>query len=83
MTGLERDNVEELPSEGTSRGSIQVPRNGQPVLFLADHPITGGYPVIAVVADHHLSLAAQLPIGVRVRFNLIANFDPQVKEFDR
>ncbi|CAI8881866.1 5-oxoprolinase/urea amidolyase family protein [Pseudomonas jessenii] len=83
LTGLERDNVEELPSEGTSRGSIQVPRNGQPVLFLADHPITGGYPVIAVVADHHLSLAAQLPIGVRVRFNLIANFDPQVKEFDR
>jgi len=83
LTALERDNVEELPSEGTSVGSIQVPRNGQPVLFLADHPITGGYPVIAVVANHHLSLAAQLPIGVRVRFNVIANFDPQVKEFDR
>lgn len=80
---LTRDCLEELPSEGTLRGSIQVPRNGQPVLFMADHPLTGGYPVIAVVAEHHLSLAAQIPIGAHVRFNAIADFDPQVKEFIR
>ena len=82
-SALSRECADELPSEGTSRGSIQVPRNGQPVLFLADHPLTGGYPVIAVVADHHLSLAAQIPIGARIRFNAIAGFDPQVKEIDR
>ncbi len=83
MSALSRECADELPSEGTSRGSIQVPRNGQPVLFLADHPLTGGYPVIAVVAEHHLSLAAQIPIGARIRFNAIAGFDPQVKEIDR
>ncbi|MFC2538466.1 MAG: 5-oxoprolinase/urea amidolyase family protein, partial [Lautropia mirabilis] len=64
----------ELPSEGTALGALQVPSNGQPVLFLADHPLTGGYPVIGCVAPHHLDLAAQLPPGVFVRFKLMAPF---------
>ncbi|MGE4239204.1 5-oxoprolinase subunit PxpB [Ramlibacter sp.] len=58
----------ELPSEGVMRGSIQVPPSGQPVIFMADHPLTGGYPAIAGIASHHLDLAAQLPPGSRVRF---------------
>lgn len=58
----------ELPSEALAAGAIQVPPDGQPVLFLADHPITGGYPVIGVVCERHLDLAAQLPPGARVRF---------------
>lgn len=65
---LERCSAAELPSEGTAIGSIQVPHSGQPVLFLADHPLTGGYPVIGVVAAHHLDLAGQIPIGARIRF---------------
>lgn len=80
---LERRDAAELPSEGTALGSIQVPHSGQPVLFLADHPLTGGYPVIGVVASHHLDLAGQIPIGARIRFNSIAAFDPHVKEIDR
>lgn len=74
---IERSVHGELPSEGTAHGAIQVPAEGQPVLFLADHPLTGGYPVIGVVASHHLDLAGQIPIGARIRFNLIAAFDPQ------
>ena len=58
----------ELPSEGTALGALQVPANGQPVLFLADHPLTGGYPVVGCVAAHHLDLAAQLPAGTLIRF---------------
>ncbi|ANP74475.1 5-oxoprolinase/urea amidolyase family protein [Cryobacterium arcticum] len=65
----------ELPSEGTVSGAIQIPPNGQPVLFLADHPLTGGYPVIGSVATHHLPLAGQLPPGARIRFNPIGPFD--------
>lgn len=61
----------ELPSEGTCRGSIQVPPSGQPVLFLADHPVTGGYPVIASVALHDLARAGQVPPGAWVRFRLL------------
>ncbi|MFD8938214.1 biotin-dependent carboxyltransferase family protein, partial [Streptomyces sp. NPDC059578] len=35
----------ELPSEGLVLGAVQVPPDGRPVVFLADHPTTGGYPV--------------------------------------
>lgn len=70
----------ELASEGTALGALQVPTNGQPVLFLADHPLTGGYPVIGCVAPHHLDLAAQLPAGAWVRFRLLAPFAEIVPE---
>ncbi|MDR5653513.1 urea amidolyase family protein [Ruixingdingia sedimenti] len=65
---LEKRDAAELPSEGTAMGAVQVPHAGQPVLFLADHPLTGGYPVIGVVARHHLDRAGQVPIGARIRF---------------
>jgi allophanate hydrolase subunit 2 len=65
---LARRDATELPSEGMVRGAIQVPHDGQPVLLLADHPLTGGYPVIAVVAEHHRDLAGQIPPGAKVRF---------------
>ncbi|MGW9113712.1 5-oxoprolinase subunit B/C family protein [Microbacterium sp. NPDC055683] len=58
----------ELPSEGVAAGAVQVPSDGQPVLFLADHPVTGGYPVVAAVIDDDLDLAGQLPPGALVRF---------------
>lgn len=67
-TPLRRTRQGELASEGTVAGALQVPPEGLPVLFLADHPITGGYPVIAVVVDSQLDLAAQVPIGGRIRF---------------
>lgn len=73
-TPLARAHIAELPSEGTVRGAIQVPSSGQPVLFLADHPLTGGYPVIGAVATHHLDRAGQIPIGAQVRFNPIRAF---------
>jgi KipI family sensor histidine kinase inhibitor len=63
---LERARTGELPSEGAVTGALQVPPNGQPVLFGPDHPLTGGYPIIASVDD--LDLAAQLPPGVKIRF---------------
>ncbi|MCM2441783.1 5-oxoprolinase/urea amidolyase family protein [Agrobacterium vitis] len=71
---LERIDSAELPSEGTATGAIQVPHSGQPVLFLADHPLTGGYPVIGTVAEYHLDLAGQIPINARIRFRPIAPF---------
>ncbi|RMQ49811.1 Urea amidolyase-related protein [Pseudomonas cichorii] len=73
---LERAIAGELPSEGTTVGSIQVPPSGQPVLFLADHPLTGGYPVIGVVAPYHLDLAGQIPVNSRIRFKPLGAFEP-------
>ncbi|MCA0255908.1 MAG: 5-oxoprolinase/urea amidolyase family protein [Proteobacteria bacterium] len=71
---LERAITAELPSEGTATGAIQVPHSGQPVLFLADHPLTGGYPVIANVAEYHLDLAGQIPVNARIRFRPVTRF---------
>lgn len=71
---LTRTVQQELPSEGTPLGALQVPANGQPVLFLADHPLTGGYPVIACIAPHHLDRAGQIPVGAWLRFNAIRRF---------
>jgi allophanate hydrolase subunit 2 len=65
---LERVDGGELPSEGMPSGAVQVPPEGRPVLFLADHPVTGGYPVIAVAAPEALAGAAQAPPGTPVRF---------------
>ena len=65
---LEREDTRELPSEGMVPGSLEVPGSGQPVLFLRDQPVTGGYPVIAVLTLDALALAAQLPPGASIRF---------------
>ncbi|NUL47568.1 5-oxoprolinase/urea amidolyase family protein [Cellulosimicrobium funkei] len=68
---LERIREGELASEGAVTGALQVPPSGLPVLFLADHPVTGGYPVIGVVVPQDLILAAQLPPGAAVRFEVV------------
>ncbi|MCU1565187.1 MAG: urea amidolyase [Pseudarthrobacter sp.] len=73
---LERSRKGELASEGTVAGALQIPPEGLPVLFLADHPITGGYPVVAVVVDHQLDVAGQVPIGGRIRFRWAPEYPP-------
>ena len=60
---LTRVNHDELPTEGMPLGAIQVPPSGEPVVFLADHPITGGYPVIGVVLAEDVPLLAQARPG--------------------
>jgi biotin-dependent carboxylase-like uncharacterized protein len=63
-----REPDRQLRSEGACRGAIQVPPSGEPVLFLADHPVTGGYPVVAVVVDADVDRAAQVRPGQHMRF---------------
>jgi allophanate hydrolase subunit 2 len=65
---LARARTDELPSEGVVRGSVQVPPDGKPIIFQADHPVTGGYPVIAVLTPAAADRAAQLRPGATVRF---------------
>lgn len=65
------DDAGELPSEGVWRGAIQVPPSGEPVVFLADHPVTGGYPVVGVVLGEDVDRAAQVRPGQQVRFRWV------------
>lgn len=59
----------QLPSEGVTRGAIQVPPNGLPVILGPDHPVTGGYPVAGVVADEDIDKVAQVRPGQYVRLH--------------
>jgi biotin-dependent carboxylase-like uncharacterized protein len=68
---LDRRRGGELASEGMVLGAVQVPPSGRPVVLLADHPPTGGYPVIGVVHPADLWQCAQLRPGERVRFSRI------------
>lgn len=58
----------ELPSEPMVRGAVQIPPSGQPVVFLADCPVTGGYPVIAVLAPSATDHLAQVRPGDALTF---------------
>ncbi|HEX8095814.1 biotin-dependent carboxyltransferase family protein [Jatrophihabitans sp.] len=58
----------ELPSEPTLPGAVQVPPDGQPIVLGPDAPVTGGYPVIAVLPAAELDLLAQLRPGGALRF---------------
>jgi biotin-dependent carboxylase-like uncharacterized protein len=66
---LERVRTGELASEPTLPGALQVPPDGRPILFGPDAPVTGGYPVIAVVHDDDLDAAGQLRPGDPIRFS--------------
>jgi biotin-dependent carboxylase-like uncharacterized protein len=64
-----RDPDRQLPSEGATRGAIQVPPNGLPVILGPDHPVTGGYPVAGVIIDADIDKAAQIRPGQTVRLH--------------
>ncbi|MGP9725117.1 carboxyltransferase domain-containing protein [Corynebacterium sp. AOP40-9SA-29] len=70
LTGepVQRAQTGEIPSEGMLPGCVQVPPDGNPVVFLRDHAVTGGYPVIATVVPEDLDLAAQLAPGTEIAF---------------
>ncbi|WP_435971176.1 biotin-dependent carboxyltransferase family protein [Streptomyces sp. Qhu_M48] len=65
---LDRALPGEPASEGMVLGAVQVPPDGRPVVFLADHPTTGGYPVVGVVREADLGAVAQAVPGTPVRF---------------
>lgn len=73
-TMLKRSITVELPSEACVAGALEVPPDGKPLLLLADHPLTGGYPVIGTVTDDHLDLAGQIPVGAKIQFRPLGTF---------
>jgi allophanate hydrolase subunit 2 len=66
---LERlDSGGEVASMGLPLGAIQLPPDGRPIIMLADRPVTGGYPVPAVVIRADIGRVAQLRPGDEVAF---------------
>jgi biotin-dependent carboxylase-like uncharacterized protein len=71
-TPLQRHHAQELASEGMVTGAVQVPHGGHPIVMLADHPTTGGYPVVGVVDPDDIAGLAQLRPGDLLRFRPVA-----------
>ncbi len=70
-TPIQKRKEEQLLTEATSFGSIQVPPNGQPIILMADGQPTGGYPKIGQIARVDLSKVSQLRPGQPFRFQKI------------
>lgn len=65
---LARVNRDEILSEPTCLGTVQVPADGAPIALMADHQTTGGYPKIAEIAAADVPRLAQLAPGAALRF---------------
>lgn len=65
---LRRSREGEADTEGMVSGALQLPGDGAPIVLLADHAVTGGYPVVGVVATVDLPLVAQARPGTPLRF---------------
>ena len=60
-----------IRSEGITKGAIQVPADGQPIILLTDYPTIGGYPKIANVTSVDYNLLIQKTPGEKIFFELI------------
>jgi len=73
LEGVKLENMinKNIKSEGITKGSIQVPGDGQPIILLADHPTIGGYPKIAnVITADYDKLVQKVP-GTIIKFKLV------------
>lgn len=80
---LESLAMPELLSAAVTTGTIQLPSDGLPILLMADHQTTGGYPRLGQVTAVDLGAAAQLRPGETVRFEQISLDGAQRLYLDR
>lgn len=65
----------DMPSEPLVRGAVQVPGHGDPIVLLADHQTTAGYPKIATIATVDQDAFVQLRMGQSVAFRAVSAED--------
>jgi antagonist of KipI len=73
----------ELVSEPVAMGTLQLPPGGQPIVLMAEHPTTGGYPRIGQVAAVDLPRLAQRRPGQSLRFVEIGMDEAQTRYLER
>lgn len=62
----------DIISDGIVNGSVQIPKDGTPILLIADHQTTGGYAKPVTVISVDLPKAAQLTPGCKVHFEEVS-----------
>ena len=73
LEGEKLENIisKNIKSEGITKGSIQIPGDGQPIILLSDHPTIGGYPKIANVITADYDKLVQKTPGSKLKFKLV------------
>ena len=71
-TTIEHKNSADIISDPAVFGSIQVPKNGLPIILMAERQSTGGYTKIASVIENDLPLLAQAKLGTNFKFENIS-----------
>ena len=73
LEGKKLENIvsKNIKSEGITKGSIQVPGDGQPIVLLSDHPTIGGYPKIGNVITADYDKLVQKIQGSKIKFKLV------------
>ena len=66
-----------IRSEGITKGAIQVPADGQPIILLNDHPTIGGYPKIGYVVSADYDLLVQKKPGTTISFKCIKLYEAE------
>ena len=67
-----------IRSEGITKGAIQVPADGQPIILLTDHPTIGGYPKIANIISADYDLLVQKTPGTNISFKCIDHQEAEI-----
>lgn len=76
---VEQKEFLDMVSDAVPVGSVQVPRNGEPIIVMKDAQTTGGYPKIAVVATPDISLLGQAKPNHKIRFSKVSFRQARVK----
>ena len=73
LEGEKLENIvsKNIKSEGITKGSIQIPGDGQPIVLLSDHPTIGGYPKIANIISADYDQLVQKTPGSKLKFKLV------------
>jgi antagonist of KipI len=74
---LHRHTEQEIFSTAVTFGTVQVPAAGHPIVLMADHQTTGGYPRIGQIISADFSRLAQVPPGGRIRFQEVGLTEAQ------
>lgn len=69
---IEHKKTPDIISDGLSKGAIQIPGNGQPIVMMSDAQTTGGYSKIGYIIKSDLNKLAQLKPGNIVKFRKIS-----------
>lgn len=74
-----KSSLDGIISEAISFGSIQIPKDGQPIILLKERQTIGGYPKVGSVLNIDCFKLAQMKIGSKIRFEEISIAEAQKK----